>query len=114
MHREIVLFRLVLVISAVSFLLCSLGAVHSHFQAESWQQEAQESLKAMKEAKYTQDWWMQSFDTSVEAGGMYSKRSALLLRLACIVPAISIFLFYAGRWILLGRLRPLWPLKREI
>lgn len=114
MRREIVLFRLTLVLAVVGFLVCAGGSTYAYFQADRWQEEIGHLLKGIQESEFSQDFYRQSFNASVAARDKYAERSGMLLQLAWVLPLTMAFVFYAGRWILLGRVRPLWPLKDQV
>jgi hypothetical protein len=119
-NRELVAFRVVLLVAGAALLSCGPYAGYSYYKSRDWQQSVTEWYDRMNgfyaecEKKRDDSCEMakmanQNFDEFVEARNEASDDAVLFGALTWLVPLSAFFLFFAGRWAITGRIRPLWP-----
>ena len=128
MDTERISFRLTLATVLLAFALVgSAGAYYGH-AAEGMQHSVEDQYAYMRRSEaacrdHTKtagicdaDWLAAQrdlFESEVSARDTYRKRRATLVGVAFIIPFGTFAIFYIGRWIIVGRLRPLWPLGKR-
>ncbi len=117
-RNELVCFRLALLVAIVGAFGCGLYSGYCFYQSGEWGQVASDSSRRVSECLarpglcLSPGDYQASYDEGVNMKWLYWNRAFLFLHLAWLVPVAAAFLFYALRWVLLGRIGPLW--LREI
>ena len=122
MKRELIFFRLFLLISLISIFCfgafsgyCFSKTSEYHQNAMFWydmmdpESQAMLGMTRAGNPSPLQEQCEERWDLAVKYRDKYYHRAWLFLHLAYILPIISMFCFYSVRWVILGRLRPLWP-----
>lgn len=117
--------RLALLAAVVSFLGFGVASAWSFYRANSTQdivsmyyQQLNSSIAECEKDRTSVYCEMRAsnkdeFDSAVVERNQYSSRAETFLVAALVVPIISLFMFFAGRWIATGR-RPAWLLRRQV
>ncbi len=137
MKKELMFFRMAILLSVTSLLGFNIYSAYCGYKAGEARQSAVElSGKSFftlmsdckKRTKDSPDWlvaafcdpeviksdekmWADAQESAVTDMRMYGEKENLYSQLSYYIPLITIFLFYGGRWIILGKLRPLIPKK---
>ena len=126
MKRELIFFRSFLLISLASIFGFGAFSGYCFYERRGCQRNVDCILRLMYPETYSEDISMpgeiklrsvslflkEELDSWVIPRNKYHHRAWLFLHLAYILPIMFAFCFYGIRYVILGRLRPLWP--REI
>jgi hypothetical protein len=124
---EIIAFRLALVVAVLTLIFAGGAAMRYRKDEAFWAAQVRQIYPSLREAQAA--CWDDSTDTFCDAGLVQSfsdqfnsaaesrfslrDRSEMLFSLAWKVPLGAMAAFYVLRWIVLGRLTPVWPLRRR-
>lgn len=118
MNLEIIFFRIALAAGLTGLLLSAAYAFHSHQQARSWEDTVRLNKDQLSRCADSADDYhcilpvealQENYRASVRIRYWHERQTTLLLHLAWLIPCLSLLSFYSLRWLILGRLRPIWP-----
>ena len=128
MRLEAMLFRAFLLIFMTS--LVGLGSLAVYFDHESSSWKELETLHAKDKHKYATECLedskkfkhqsiscelvpsaQKSMEEAEENMYSFNEKAELFTTLAWAVPLFFMFAFYGGRWVVSGRVTPLWPIR---
>lgn len=123
-NGELIYFRLAVLVSVISFFGFLTCSIYSQNKSNRLVDVYQEVVKTHKENRTKGE-----IDPSIEKifeesyyEGLSSIRKDIAdlrissdryLALSFTIPIVTLFLFYGGRWVILGKLRPLIPKHTE-
>ena len=128
MNAEPISFRLALAVSGLALGLMGSAGLYYHYAAAGIQHSVEDQYAYVRRSEAAcrdhpktagicePDWLAAQrdlFESEASARDTYRKRGATLVDLAFIIPFCAFAIFYIGRWIIAGRLRPLWPLGKR-
>lgn len=127
MKNEIIFFRLMLLIATASFggfggsaLYYFYDAEEAHSYVRQWSKDYGQKITACGKSHPYSDvdfdickgnfaFLKEGLDSSADHYNASLEKYSFFFNLAYIIPAVAIFLYYGGRWVLFGRLRPFIP-----
>lgn len=118
MNLEVLFFRLALAISVTGAVLSGGYAAYSYYQVQSWRETMQLNHEQVSRCSGGGNDYhcilpiedlQGKYEASVKISVWYLQQTILLLHLTWLIPVLALSIFYSLRWLILGRLSPIWP-----